>query len=50
MDFLETLFIGSDEIKKWLLKKTEEFQEINQEVKEILKSIEDIKNIHKFAN
>ena len=36
--FLESLFIGSDEIKKELPNETEEFVKIDQEVKEILKN------------
>jgi dynein heavy chain len=36
--FLESLFIGSDEIKKELPNETEEFQKIDKEVKEILKA------------
>ena len=48
--FLESLFIGSDEIKKELPKETEEFQKIDQEVKEILKSGSDMKNIRNFSN
>ena len=48
--FLESLFIGSDEIKRELPKETEEFQKIDQEVKEILKTGENTKNIRKFSN
>ena len=48
--FLESLFIGSDEIKRELPKETEEFQKIDQEVKEILKNGVEIKNIRKFSN
>ena len=48
--FLESLFIGSDEIKRELPNETEEFVKIDQEVKEILKSGFDKKNIKNFAN
>ena len=48
--FLESLFIGSDEIKKELPKETEEFVHIDKEVKEILKTGVATKNISKFSN
>ena len=48
--FLESLFIGSDEIKKELPNETEEFVKIDQEVKEILKNGNATKNILKFSN
>ena len=47
--FLESLFIGSDEIKKELPNETEEFQKIDKEVKEILKAGADTKNIRNFS-
>ena len=48
--FLESLFIGSDEIKRELPNETEEFVKIDQEVKEILKNGVDTKNIKNFSN
>ena len=48
--FLESLFIGSDEIKKELPNETEQFVKIDQEVKEILKVGNNTKNILKFSN
>ncbi len=48
--FLESLFIGSDEIKRELPNETEEFVKIDQEVKEILKSGFEKKNIKNFSN
>ncbi len=47
--FLESLFIGSDEIKKELPKDTERFVQIDKEVKEILKKGSATKNILKFS-
>lgn len=47
--FLESLFIGSDEIKKELPKETEDFEKINEDVKEILKIGAQTKNILKFS-
>ena len=47
--FLESLFIGSDEIKKELPKDTERFVQIDKEVKEILKKGAATKNILKFS-
>ena len=48
--FLESLFIGSDEIKRELPNETEEFVKIDQEVKEILKNGFEKKNIKNFSN
>lgn len=48
--FLESLFIGSDEIKRELPKETEEFQKIDEEVKEILRDGSATKNIRDFSN
>lgn len=48
--FLESLFIGSDEIKKELPTETESFASIDVEFREILKSGVDTKNILKFSN
>ncbi len=47
--FLESLFIGSDEIKKELPTDTERFKQLDIEVKEILKKGVATKNIHKFS-
>ncbi|MCQ2816062.1 MAG: AAA family ATPase, partial [archaeon] len=47
--FLESLFIGSDEIKKELPNETEDFIKINEDVKEILKVGAETKNILKFS-
>jgi dynein heavy chain len=47
--FLESLFIGSDEIKKELPKDTERFIQIDKEVKEILKKGSATKNVLKFS-
>lgn len=47
--FLESLFIGSDEIKKELPHDTERFKQLDGEVKEILKNGAQVKNIHKFS-
>lgn len=47
--FLESLFVGSDEIQKELPEDTERFKGIDKDVKVILKKGSEIKNIHKFA-
>lgn len=47
--FLESLFIGSDEIKKELPQDTERFEKIDKEVKEILRKGGQVKNILKFS-
>lgn len=47
--FLESLFIGSDEIKKELPQDTERFIQIDKEVKEILKKGASVKNILNFS-
>jgi dynein heavy chain len=47
--FLESLFLGSDEIKKELPQDTEKFVQIDKEVREILKKGNQIKNILNFS-
>lgn len=47
--FLESLFIGSDEIKKELPHDTERFVKIDEEVKKILKKGVETKNILNFS-
>lgn len=47
--FLESLFIGSDEIKKELPQDTEKFVQIDKEVKQIIKKGMEVKKILDFA-
>lgn len=47
--FLENLFIGSDEVKKELPKESEQFVEIDRDMKEIMAQGCEIKNSMKFC-
>ena len=47
--FLESLFIGSDEIKKELPQDTERFVQIDKEVKQVIKKGMEVKNILGFS-
>eukprot|EP00826_Nyctotherus_ovalis_P029400 TRINITY_DN23229_c0_g1_i1.p1 TRINITY_DN23229_c0_g1~~TRINITY_DN23229_c0_g1_i1.p1 ORF type:complete len:305 (-),score=109.85 TRINITY_DN23229_c0_g1_i1:45-959(-) len=48
--FLEKLFIGSDELKKELPQKAEEFVEYDKEVRQLFKDAEEVSIVHKFCN
>ncbi len=48
--FLEKLFIGSEELKKELPQKAEEFVAYDAEVKALFKNAEETKIVHKFCN